>query len=138
MWILKLIFLSFTAASFGCAVAGGYLALISMIGIVPRLASTSKTGKYVLHYENALIYGAVTGNLLYCYPIILRIGPVIPAAAGLFSGVFVGCLAGALAEVVNVLPIFARRTNLRKGIPYIIYALGFGKGVGVLAQFFIL
>ena len=138
MWILKYSFLAFMAVAFGFIVAGGYLALISLIGIVPRLASTSKTSKYIIRYENALIYGVVIGTLVYSYPVNLQVGPVLPAAIGLFSGVFVGCLAGALAEVVNVIPIFARRAKIRKGLPYVIYAIGFGKGIGILVQYFLM
>lgn len=138
MWIFKHSFLAFVAMAFGFIVAGGYLALISLIGIVPRLASTSKTSQYIIRYENALIYGVVIGTLLYSYPVNLKVGPVIAAVAGLFSGVFVGCLAGALAEVVNVIPIFARRVKIRKGLPYIIYAIGFGKGAGILIQYFLM
>ena len=138
MWILKYMFLAFVSTAFGFIVAGGYLALISLIGIVPRLASTTKTAKHIVRYENAIIYGAVLGAIVYSYPVFLVTGPILPAMAGVFSGVFVGCLAGALAEVVNVIPIFARRAKLRKGIPYVIYALGFGKGVGVLVQYFLL
>lgn len=138
MWSLKVIFLAFVAVAFGFTVAGGYLALISLIGILPRLASTSKTAKYLIHYENALIYGVLIGTLVYSYNFYLPIGPIVPAMAGFFGGVFFGCLAGALAEVVNVIPIFARRANIRKGIPYIIYALGVGKGIGVLVQYFLL
>lgn len=138
MWILKKIFLAFCAFAFGGTVAGGYFALISMLGVVPRLASTSKTSGNIVRYENALIYGAFAGSLLYSFNFRILFGPVIPILAGLFSGVFIGCLAGALAEVVNVIPIFARRANLRKGIPYIIYGLGLGKAAGALVQYFVL
>lgn len=138
MWILKAVFLAFVASAFGFAVAGGYLALISLIGILPRLASTSKTIKYMLRYENALIYGVFIGTLVYSYPLSFVTGPILPAMAGLFSGIFIGCLAGALAEVISVIPIFARRAKIRKGIPYVIYALGLGKGIGVLLQYFVL
>ncbi len=138
MWILKYLFLGFVSSAFGFIVAGGYLALISLIGIVPRLASTSKTSKYIIRYENAIIYGVVLGTIIFSYPVQLFTGPMIPAMTGFFSGVFIGCLAGALAEVVNVIPIFSRRAKIRKGIPYIIYALGLGKGAGVLFQFFLM
>ena len=138
MWILKHIFLAFISMAFGFIVAGGYLALISLIGIVPRLASISKTSKHIIRYENAIIYGVVLGTITFSYPVFLITGPVIPAMAGLFSGVFIGCLAGALAEVVNVIAIFARRAGIRKGLPYVIYALGFGKGIGVLVQYFVM
>ncbi|MBE5955229.1 MAG: hypothetical protein E7253_02130 [Lachnospiraceae bacterium] len=138
MWILKYMFLGFISTAFGFIVAGGYLALISLIGIVPRLASISKTSKYIIRYENAIIYGVVIGSITFSYPVSLEAGPLLSAAAGLFSGIFIGCLAGALAEVVNVIPIFSRRVKLRKGIPYVIYALGIGKGVGVLIQYYIM
>ena len=138
MWILKAAFLAFVAAAFGFAVAGGYLALISLIGILPRLASTTKTVKHMIRYENALIYGVFIGTLWYSYDIPLVIGPLIPAMTGFFGGIFIGCLAGALAEVISVIPIFSRRAKVRKGIPYVIYALGIGKGIGVLVQYFVL
>ena len=138
MWILKAAFLAFVAVAFGFAVAGGYLALISLIGILPRLASTTKTVKHMIRYENALIYGVFIGTLWYSYDISIVTGPLIPAMTGFFGGIFIGCLAGALAEVISVIPIFSRRAKVRKGIPYVIYALGIGKGIGVLVQYFVL
>lgn len=136
MWILKNVFLGFVGISFGFAVAGGYLALISMIGIVPRLASTTKTADRIVTYENSLIYGVLAGNICHIYDFSLPFGRIICLLTGLFSGVFMGCLAGALAEIVNVIPIFARRAKLRTGIPYIIYALAIGKAVGAFVQYF--
>lgn len=138
MWILKQAFLGLSALSFGFVVAGGFLAFISLIGVVPRLAAITKTAKYVTQYENSLIYGAVLGNLFSLYERQVPIGAGVLILPGFFGGVFVGCLAGALAEVVNVIPIFSRRVKLRKGIPYLVYALGLGKGIGSLIQFFLL
>jgi stage V sporulation protein AB len=137
MWILKQVLLGTMAFSFGLVVAGGFLAFISLIGVVPRLASITKTAKYVTTYENSLIYGAFLGNLFSLYERTLPLGASALILPGLFGGIFVGCLAGALAEVVNVIPIFSRRIGLRKGIPYLVYALGIGKGLGSLIQFFL-
>lgn len=137
MWILKWLFLGFTAFSFGIVVAGGFLAFISLIGVVPRLAATTKTANHVVAYENSLIYGAVLGNLFSLYEWQVPLGSAALIVPGLFSGIFVGCLASALAEVVNVIPIFTRRIKLRKGIPYLVYALALGKGIGSLIQFFL-
>ena len=138
MWILKQAFLGLSALSFGLVVAGGFLAFISLIGVVPRLAAITKTAKYVTQYENSLIYGAVFGNLFSLYERQVPLGAGVLILQGFLGGVFVGCLAGALAEVVNVIPIFSRRVKLRKGIPYLVYALGLGKGIGSLIQFFLL
>lgn len=138
MWILKEIFLGFLAFSFGLMVAGGFLAFISMIGIVPRLASVTKTAKHMVAYENSLIYGACLGNLFSLYERKILLGSWSLVMPGFFGGVFVGCLASALAEVVNIIPIFSRRVKLRKGMPYLVYGMAFGKGIGAFVQFFLL
>lgn len=137
MRTLRHAFLGFMGASFGFAVAGGYLALISMIGVVPRLASKSETADKVIVYENCMIYGVAAGNICFFLNFSLPFGLIFQILTGLFGGIFTGCLAGALAEIVNVLPIFARRTRLRKGIPYIIYTLAASKAAGVLVQYFL-
>ena len=48
------------------------------------------------------------------------------------AGVFVGCLAVALAEVIKTFPIFVMRTKLKWGIPYIALSLALGKMAGSL------
>ncbi|MDO4554248.1 MAG: stage V sporulation protein AB [Lachnospiraceae bacterium] len=138
MWILKQVLLGVGAFSFGLIVAGGFLAFISMIGVIPRLAAVTKTAKQTVLYENSLIYGAILGNLFSLYERQVPIGAAVLIFPGLFGGIFVGALAGALAEVVNVIPIFTRRLRLRKGIPFLVYALALGKGIGSLIQFFLL
>lgn len=137
MWIVRHALLGFMGASFGFAVAGGYLALIGMLGILPRLAAITKTGNKIITYENCLIYGVLAGNICFFYDFSLPFGLIVRVFTGLFGGVFIGCLAGALAEIVNVIPIFARRAKLRKGIPYIIYALAASKAVGTMVQYFL-
>ena len=55
---------------------------------------------------------------------------------GIFAGIFAGCWAMALAEILNVFPIFIRRIKLIKCIPYIILGLAFGRGLGALLFFY--
>ena len=74
MLILKEAFLGFCALSFGFVVAGGFLAFISLIGVVPRLAAVSKTASHMVTYENSLIYGAVLGNLFSLYETRIPLG----------------------------------------------------------------
>ena len=54
---------------------------------------------------------------------------------GIFSGIFVGCWAMALADILNVFPIFIRRLKIVKTIPYIIMGLSLGKTAGALLYF---
>ena len=55
----------------------------------------------------------------------------------MFAGVFVGCLAMALAEVLKVIPIFAMRVKLTCGMPFVVAAIAIGKGVGSFLQLFV-
>ena len=50
--------------------------------------------------------------------------------AGLFIGMFVGCLALAIAEMLDSIPIFARRTSFRHGLGTAVLAGAVGKLVG--------
>lgn len=58
-------------------------------------------------------------------------------AFGLFSGIFVGCLAVSLAEVIDVIPILSRRIGLKVGMRYFLLAIAIGKLVGSLIYFII-
>ena len=53
---------------------------------------------------------------------------------GLFMGVFVGLLAAALTEVVNVIPIMARRLNLEGYMVYFLLAMALGKVAGSIVE----
>ncbi|MBQ9157246.1 MAG: stage V sporulation protein AB [Eubacterium sp.] len=133
------LFLSWTALAAGFAVAGGFFAFISLIGIIPRLASVTRTADYVVTYENSLALGLILMNLVSVWQPDLSILPYRISTAllditALFGGIFIGCLAGALAEVVNVIPILSRRLKMRKGFPWFVFAFALGKCAGSLLQ----
>lgn len=125
----------------GFAVAGGFIAFISLIGIVTRLAGITKTANAISTYESSMAMGLILFNILSLYLPNLRWIPKILALliihiGSFFTGIFAGCLAGALAEVVNIIPIFSRRVKLRKGFPYMVKAAAVGKCIGCLIQFY--
>jgi len=51
-------------------------------------------------------------------------------------GIFVGLLASALAEVLNVLPVIVRRFRIDGYLGFMIYSLIFGKILGSLLNWF--
>ena len=63
------------------------------------------------------------------------IGNFLLILFGIFSGIFVGCLALAIAEMLNTIPIFARRIGFRHGLGLAILAVALGKLVGSLIYF---
>ena len=130
------------ALAAGFATAGGFVAFISLIGVVPRLSAVTKTASHIPLYETSLALGLIVMNIISLYPVDLSWIPDIIAAliintGGFFTGIFVGCLAGALAEVVKIVPIISRRVKLRKGIPYFIKAAAVGKCLGSFLQFYV-
>ena len=54
---------------------------------------------------------------------------------GLFAGIFVGCLALAIAEMLDSIPIFSRRMKFRHGVGVVILCMAIGKTVGSLIYF---
>ncbi len=138
MGMLNGLFRLILGFSSGLIIAGSFLAFLSMIGIIPRIAAVTKTMNCARKYEDAIVLGAVLGNLLYLYEIHLPLWWIGILLYGFFGGFFVGCLAAALAEVLRSVPIFARRIRLRKGMPYLVYSLALGKTAGSLIQFFLL
>lgn len=135
--LIKYIILAFIGIICGFAVSGGIFAFITMIGIVPRFASRTGTASRILLYEDMVLVGGICGNLTALFQPPLPFGIIGLGAIGLFSGVFVGCLAMALAEVLQVIPIFARRVHLTQGLPFVIVAIALGKMAGSFYQLFI-
>lgn len=116
--------------SFGTAVAAGLFAFITTVGVVTRLAAGTKTAKHLMLYETVAIIGVTLANGFDLFQWQVPCGYICRIACGLFSGVFVGCLAAALAEVVNVFPVMTRRIKLKVGMPYLVLAFALGKGFG--------
>ncbi len=135
--LINNIILGFLGICFGVAVASGVFAFITMLDVIPRLAHRTGTASHIYAYENVIIAGGTTGNLVILFCDRLPVTGIGLAAFGLFSGMFVGCLAMALAENLRVMPIFARRLKMRKGIPVIVLALALGKLAGTIFQYFL-
>lgn len=135
MWV-KQVIMALVGLSGGAIVAGGLFGFVVSLGVVSDFADRTRTADKVLLYEDAVALGGIVGNILYTYRI------VIPGISwglgffGLFSGIFVGCWAMALTEILNVFPIFTRRIRLTKGIAFIILSVAIGKCIGSVVYFF--
>ena len=116
----------------GLLVAGGLFAFLALVGVVTRLAAGTTTAKYLMFYEDMALLGCTAGNLLFIYRFELPMGNIFLGMYGIGSGVFTGCLAAALAEVVNMMPVLSERVNLKKGMTGIMVMFALGKLVGSL------
>lgn len=137
MILSKFILLAFIGVVAGFIISAGLFAFITMIGVLTRLAIRTNTSQHILLYEDIVIVGATLGNILFLFEIKFFIGVIGLVLYGFFSGCYVGCLAVALEEVLQVFPIISRRMKLTVGMPFIVLALAIGKGIGTFYQMFI-
>lgn len=134
MWGKQLL-LALIGLSAGVTVAGGLFSFVVSLGVVSDFADRTHTGKHILLYEMSVAFGGIIGNILSVYEITIPVGVGGLMLFGIFAGIFVGCWSMALAEILNVFPIFIRRVKVLKGIPYIILSIAIGKGIGACLSF---
>lgn len=121
----------------GIIVGSGIVALISVLQIIPRIAQLTKTYDKVKLYEDIIVIGAVVASITSLTGIGINLGRVSVVIVGFSMGMFVGLLASALAEVLNVMPVLIRRFKLNGYITFIVYSLIFGKVIGSFLNWFI-
>ncbi|WAA13813.1 stage V sporulation protein AB [Fervidibacillus halotolerans] len=130
--MIKMLGVVIVSLSAGVAVGGGFVAFITVLGIIPRMMQLTKTARKIVLYEAAVIFGAIFGSYVSLFEPQFSIPPIFLLAIGLCYGIFVGSLAAALTEVLNVFPILAKRIHLEEKIIYLIGAVVFGKICGSL------
>lgn len=146
-------FLILTGVSYGLLAAAGVFTVLVAVGLVPRFAGRTHTADKVVLYEEMVIAGTVTGCIFsvfsrYCqfgawwqgrFPEQMKIwlgtGGFFQALFGIFAGMFIGCLALAIAEMLDSIPIFSRRISFRYGIGLAVLSMAAGKLCGSLLYF---
>ena len=135
MWMQNSM-LALVGLSAGVIVAGGLFSFIIGLGVISDFADRTHTGEHILLYEDSVALGGILGNLMWIYEIPLKVGAVGIGILGLLIGIFVGSWAMALAEMLNVFPVFVRRLKVLCYVPYMILGVAIGKGMGALLFFF--
>lgn len=145
--------MSFFALAGGMIVSGGVFTVFVAVGLIPRFADKTQTANHILLYEEMVIWGTITGSFFSVYsslgqigywvknsiqlnPIMWEnVGKVMLSIIGIFSGMFVGCLALAIAEMLDTIPIFSRRIQFKKGLGIAVICVAVGKMMGALIYF---
>lgn len=156
MTFLKLFFLFLSGASFGLLSSAGVFTALASVGLIPRFAGKMHVAGKVFVLEEAVIWGAIAGGLVSVFSDYGQIGAFVLSGQvfgaqtvavwkitgnlflclfGIFSGIFIGCLAFAIAETLDSIPIFARRIGFRHGLSVAIAASACGKLLGSLIYF---
>ena len=151
--ILSKLLLAIVGLGAGILVSAGVFTVLLSVGLVPRFAGKTHTGGKIFLYEEMVVFGTLVGCLASVFP-----GAVIfcrerlqermdesgafgclvlatEALTGLFAGIFVGCLALAIAEMLDSIPILTRRIGFRHGLGLMVLSIAMGKAVGSLLYF---
>ncbi|MDF2854489.1 MAG: stage sporulation protein [Neobacillus sp.] len=131
---IKVVGVIFIGLAGGLAVGSGFVAFLTVLGIIPRLTQLSKTIKMIRYYEWAVVLGALSGVMATLRDPILGISSLFLIPLGLAGGIFYGMLAGALTEVLNVFPVLAKRLGIDGKIIILIMAIVLGKIFGSIFQ----
>lgn len=153
MTIVKLFLLALFGFGFGALASAGVFTVLVAVGLVPRFAGKTHTAGKVVLYEEMVIFGTLTGCFISIFYRYSQIGAFLqerfPGGSGwwellgnlglllfgLFGGMFIGCLALAIAEMLDSIPILARRVSFRHGLGYAILSMAVGKLCGSLFYF---
>lgn len=132
MITIKILFVIFIGFSGGIAVGAGFVAFLTVLGVIPRLTQLTKTIRYIRGYEWGVVSGVLFATCVGLWDINFELPKFILIPIGLACGIFVGMLAAALTEVLNVFPILARRIGVAEKIVILLMAVVFGKVLGSL------
>ena len=141
--------LSFGAISFGFICAAGVFTVLSSVQLVPRFIGKSRSSGDIFLYENMIILGTIIGGIVSIYweyegvgTLALGqtqtgnvLGTLLLLVGGIFSGMFVGCLALSIAEMLDSIPIFLKRISWKWGVSLMVASVALGKILGSLIYF---
>lgn len=139
-----MVILAIATFGFGAIVSGGVLTVFVCVGLIPRFAQETNTANRLITYENAVILGTIAGcvvtvffdDLIKCGGLGSGAGNVVLAFLGFFAGIFEGCVALAIAEMLDSIPIFTKRIGFKKGLTLLVCAIGIGKALGSFLYFY--
>lgn len=138
---LKSLFLITIGLSAGLGIAAGTFAFLFVIRVIPRMVQKAKIEHKIIYIENIVFRGIMFGTIMSLFSwkkkwLFTLLGRSILTIAGLSAGIFVGCFAVALAEILDTFPIFFRRLHLKDDFGVVlVFVMAFGKMIGSLFFF---
>ncbi len=156
MMLLSRLLLALIGVSAGLIVSAGVFTVLISVGLIPRFAGKMHVAQKVFVLEEMVVFGTLTGSFFSVFADWGQVGAFVKSRElfgaatigiwnlagtvfmivfGLFAGIFVGCLALAIAEMLNTIPVFARRIGFRHGLGVAILSVALGKLCGSLIYF---
>lgn len=132
MTSLKTALLFTIGISSGLVIGSAVAALIALLDIIPRLTQLTNTKRYMNIYQNTMTLSTTIVSFVYFFGYSFNLNKIFSGIISLIMGCFLGMITSALAEVMNVIPVFVKKLKLKHSLKYIIGALLIGKVSGSL------
>ncbi|WP_408954610.1 stage V sporulation protein AB [Natroniella sp. ANB-PHB2] len=133
---MRAFILILTGFAGGVVVGTALVAFLLVLDVIPRLIQVSDSKEYIKFYQVLVIVGPLLATNFQFYdwklPFINIINTFLIIIMGFIFGVFIGLLAGALTEVLKVLPILSRRLGLQSYLGELLAVIILGKAIGSL------
>lgn len=141
MFLNSMIFIV-TGFCAGIGAAAGTFAFFLVIRVLPRMIQKAKLKNKIIFIENRVIEGVLFGTMLSLFSwkkrfLFRLLGDSLLVIYGLSAGIFSGCIAVALAEILDTFPIFFRRLKIQDNFcETLVFVMAIGKMAGSLFYFF--
>lgn len=139
---LKSVLASVICFGAGIGVAAGTFAFLLVIKVLPRMIQKARLEHKIIYIENVVIKGVIFGTVFSLFHwkkkwLFALLGKTLLTFFGLSAGIFTGCIAVALAEILDTFPIFFRRLHLNQELSEaLLFLMALGKMAGSLFYFF--
>lgn len=120
--------------SSGIMIGAGFIAILTVLGVIPRLIQLSHSRRLTKVYGIAMLLGIFFGTYLSFTKMNWHTPLVFLIFWGAFQGIFNGMLAAALVEILNVFPLLSKRVGVQHYLFLLVTALILGKIAGSLFQ----
>lgn len=139
---LKSVLASVICFGAGIGVAAGTFAFLLVIRVLPRMLQKAKLEDKIIYIENIVVKGVLFGTVFSLFHwkkkwLFALLGKTLLTIFGMSAGIFTGCIAVALAEILDTFPIFFRRLHLKEELcEGLLFLMAVGKMAGSLFYFF--
>jgi stage V sporulation protein AB len=140
--LIKAIITVLVSAAGGLAVGTSVSAFFTVLGVPVKIIQWSRKTEYMLLYHICMVLGAVVSCLIYFLDFnvtSLKLPPmkILAVPVGLIIGMFLGMLAAALTETLDIISGAAKQLKILKWIYLIVVVVILGKMAGSLLFFLI-
>ena len=139
--LLKSLYMIVVGFCGGIGIAAGTFAFLLLIRVIPRMVQKAGLEHKVITIENTIIKGVLFGTVLSFFVwkkkwLYWLLGKTMLTFFGISAGIFTGCIAVALAEILDTFPIFFRRIKLSpKYYEGLLLVMALGKMIGSFFYF---